>query len=381
MENNENKNFLSELVKYLNEDGYSSKISFEMFSEILTDHTIYHNDSKNDLIKSIKNFLNTLVTPITDFLPWKNEVNFKFQRNVKGFNKLKILVNSDYDYYDYDRVERDYIIYVMFEVLYRINYSLPELLIDELEEFKKLINLMKYIDREWWFRGHSNEKWDLDPTILRGINRDKTTVIDYVEMDKMYSKYGLTKKYKTVFTRHSLNYDFLAYMQHSTSYSPMIDFTTNFITAVSFALSNKSSINDFYNIDSSIVCVRPAKDIEISTGIKKYKVGVLRNSKTWTVGEVRLILTSFGRFFKPFADVSIERNMSNDRMKYQHGRFVMYDNFISFPNHSTPIDVSSRIIKIVIDRSIKEKLYEYVMSNYSHLKQDNLMNPYKYFSE
>jgi len=382
--------FVYLLKEYLSRYGYASRALDSDFYNALEEIRLYDiRENLFEIANEIHNFLSRILVPKQDLLNWNKSINLTFTRNVDGYIMLNRIVN-DIDYFiennDYEIPFKNYtkleLFYLYFEVNYRINYDIPEFHVKTLNDF---ISLAEGFNRktasDWWFRGHSNKNWDLVPTFLRNIDRSTTRIIDFYELDKIYNSYGLKQKYIKVFGYSSLDYSFLSYMQHSTSYSPMIDFTTKFWIAASFALNNKANINDFYNIDSAIICLNNNSKRKIENSISKLKIGVFSDNKTWTSKELITILKGMGVVYKPFADVSSSILRSNDRMKYQHGIFVMYDNFISFPNHSVPIDISSIIFKIVIDKNIKEELYNYIYNNMNEIRQFFLMNPYQFLAE
>lgn len=381
--------FIYVVKKYLDQYGYSSRINEIDFYKALDEigvRDIY--ESSIEIVQEIVDYLEKFVTPRENYSIWKRGISISFRRNVEGYFMLNRIVNH-FDDFDLDKeadifyrkINKRELFYLYFELSYRLNYGIPEFIVDNIRDF---INIANTFDDnsslKWWFRGHSNKSWDLVPTYLRNIDRTDTRIIDYNELGKIYRRYGLKQKYDNVFGYSSLDYNFLSYMQHSTSYSPMIDFTTKFWVATSFALSNKSNVNDFNNNDAAIICLNNNSKSSIENKIKNYKVGVLSNKK-WTSKDIKIILSGMGVMYNPFAEVYSSINRMNDRMKYQHGIFIMYDNFISFPTHSVPIDFSSVIFKIVISKDLKEDLYKYVYKNKNELRQLFLLNPYQYFAE
>ena len=122
-----------------------------------------------------------------------------------------------------------------------------------------LINSMVLIDgdnQELWYRGQSNYEWGLLPSFYRNFPYGRKYIpltIDERYLQKDYFEKGLMPKYMDIFDKtNKIDYDFLAFMQHAVSYSPLIDFTQDSTIAVSFALSNTNSFNDYQNKDSAI---------------------------------------------------------------------------------------------------------------------------------
>jgi hypothetical protein len=89
-----------------------------------------------------------------------------------------------------------------------------------------------------WFRGQANAEWGLLPSLYREWKMTFThNVIDFGDVSNFYEKTKLVSKYdstfKVPFDKDKLG--FLAYIQHATSCSPLLDFTEDFHIAAVFA--------------------------------------------------------------------------------------------------------------------------------------------------
>jgi hypothetical protein len=275
------------------------------------------------------------------------------------------------------------LLYLKFELQYRIKIDVPEITIQTLADyiyFEKVFAEPK-LHSKWVFRGQANEKWPLEASILRNINRSDTSIMNKQSIEKLYKEYELIDKYHNIFASSDLDYTFLSYMQHATSFSPFIDFTMNFIIATSFAMNNRSTVNDFFNNNSAIYCMPIIENQNIEQKIEEYRVGLLAANRNWSIEDLTILYQGMGTVYKPFADVTYSDDQTNDRMKYQKGIFILYENFISYTSSSVPYYFVNNMIKLVIHHSAKKEIYDYIYHHYQQYHQYFLMNPYQYFSE
>ena len=110
-----------------------------------------------------------------------------------------------------------------------------------------IYNYLKNHHNHYFFnRGQANFDWNLIPSIVREIvNTNENFRLDLKSIFKLYSfdgkKTSLLQRYNEAFPDSKvcrpsdINYRFLAWMQHTASYSPFIDFTKDFLIASSFA--------------------------------------------------------------------------------------------------------------------------------------------------
>lgn len=139
-------------------------------------------------------------------------------------------------------------------------------------------------------------------------------------------------------------YNKYAFMQHSCSYSPLVDFTKEPIVATSFALSNTSRVNDFRNEDSAVFCSINTRDnldvinhrwearnflvnefylqVIDAKAIKLGKDYVLRKAD----GSSRVLcFNSIDKLLDALTPkIKIIDITTNDRMLYQSGVFVCF---------------------------------------------------------
>ncbi|MFI3211409.1 MAG: FRG domain-containing protein [Peptostreptococcaceae bacterium] len=257
-----------------------------------------------------------------------------------------------------------------------------------------------------WYRGQCDFSWQLIPSFLRDIDDVITSINkDYLYRD--YTKKKLIEKYNKVFYPeiYEVSYEFLSFMQHAVSYSPFLDFTDSPIIATSFALSNNNKFNNYYSNEASIFeleCKEISDLSEISPlsyhlrfkpslfyvdTIEKMQK-VINNIKI-KMCETYIISDYFNKV-PTIMDVlnSITPNVimidlpTNDRMKYQQGKFVLFDNFVCVNgNIFYELNKNFRITKIKIEKRSKDKIREEIRKNHQPYTITNLLDPYNYFNE
>ena len=234
----------------------------------------------------------------------------------------------------------------------------------------------------FWYRGVKNiDEYDLFPSIYRTIKK-KYVHIDDKYIDKLYDINNLRDEYNKIFKDSSRN-EFLSYMQHAISFSPLIDFTNNIIIAGSFATSFTNAV-DFKNVDAGIFLLtrdeKMISDYEVhTTDIELYnkKLDLFSN-----IFGKQLFVCSLEDFYVKY---NIILNKSNDRMKYQDGLFlyirkaVFVNEKLLFPNSS------SKLFTIRIPYSgrglTKDKIIKDIDKNYKQYSVDYIMDPYLWFGK
>lgn len=177
----------------------------------------------------------------------------------------------------------------------------------------------------------------------------------------------------------------VSFFQHSISLSPLVDFTERIEVASFFALSNQISYNEFYNNDASLYLLYnnqdgSFKELDDDT-LKKIRMGVYKKGKR-TRDDYLKMYTVMGKLFNTNADVYISKGKTNDRMRYQSGAFVLYDNYIIDNLENTLLTThnsSVTILKIIIDKNVKKDILEYLIKEYPDFQLRYLMNPYMIF--
>ena len=93
-----------------------------------------------------------------------------------------------------------------------------------------MVSFQEKFPNKIFFRFESQYLWDISPSLIRNLNVKGDLDISYETLLKLYSENGfdgsLINKYKKFFAESSntesfnIDYKFLAWMQHSVSYSP-----------------------------------------------------------------------------------------------------------------------------------------------------------------
>lgn len=261
-----------------------------------------------------------------------------------------------------------------------------------------------------WFRGQSNSKWSLFPSFFRNIEnclKNKygkpipTVNIDYDYIVEDYKEKLLYKKYETILGS-SFYYEALAYMQHSVSYSPLLDFSDSCAIATRFALSNKSQFNNYFYENSTVYGFEVNKWSkyhvdqcfdQLYTSPVVYKVNslnaindIIENIKLTYVDTLQvgccpktnklLTIEEFINILTPdiiLIDVSV-----NDRMRYQQGKFVLFNNCVILKEQIFyQLNSNIKFIKYEIEHSSKESLLKKIKDGHEMYSINNMLDPYK----
>ncbi len=272
---------------------------------------------------------------------------------------------------------------------------------------------------ECWYRGQSDFSWSLIPSFFRGFAYTKKPIPETIDINKLiddYSKKGLLEKYKKIFDKNQVDYHFLSFMQHATSYSPLIDFTNEIVIATSFALSNKNKFNDYFKKPSAVYKLyleEPKTYIEYiehlngklfykdKLFLEKHVVktaadanNLIRNYKVYTCykyaigspigGNPITTIDEIINYLTPkFAFIDIP---TNDRMKYQKGGFLLfYDCLIINEKLFLEIIPGMLLQKFKIDNASnnKDKIIDAIKYNkvFCMYMPDKLLDPYEFFNE
>ena len=277
--------------------------------------------------------------------------------------------------------KRRMIIATMIYLLTSNDFSINDLPIDKTDFVNN--------DGRHWYRGQSDYEWHLTPSMFRNLSNvfTKDTSIDIKTIEQIYSNNGILKKWEDVFKEKKIDYRFLSYMQHSISYSPLLDFTADFPTAVSFSLSNRGAVNDFAYKDSSVFEI----EVEKNQMINAEKDALPTSFSIDYIPHEYVIGTSvLGKPMRTYDDiitaltpyfVMIDTE-SNDRMRYQRGKFIFFYDYLSIKGTvCTWLNKDLKVTKYRIKREEKNKWCEFLREKYPYLSVEKMMNPYNYFSD
>lgn len=334
-------------------------------------------------------FIYTL-TYINDFC-YKNDdcIRGDFDLSESVYDILKLAENSvlrkSFDEKTKFLLLKTHVMLVMFCLTNNPNKYVDELITPDLNLKNQNIGAV-------YFRGHTNDEYQLIPSMFRYLRvpkKDKFLHLNWEEIEKLYKKSGLIAKHKNIFYSDVVDYDFLAFMQHATSYSPLLDLTSNHIVALSFATTKNEfvSLETYLNKNASIIKFSLDNNLIIKDKLKEIDVYIFQRklSPCDMIGE-KLIFYSVPTDFNPSIEFMLSK--TNDRMKYQSGLF-MYYTFCVIVNGTLLLPYKKcKIIKYIIPPKAippqvldKRNIHNRIKSNKSQYDYDHLMNPYKYFSE
>ena len=276
-------------------------------------------------------------------------------------------------------------------------YESQPLDIKELEDIRILKNGI-------YFRGQSNYKFRVSPSIIRNLNESVYLDDDYY-YKVLKDEIGLEDKFNTLIRKDNLwmnRYNKYAFMQHSCSYSPLVDFTKNPIIATSFALSNASRINDFRNEDSAVFCLNNAREkIGVIHGryaarnflVNQFYLKVI-NADSIKLGEIYPIkkaddsvevlqFESIDVLLDALTpEIKIIDIPTNDRMLYQSGVFVCFYGCVCLRDFvAYELNPAFVLKKIRIPSKDKKRILSSIYANHREYDPEHLMDPYLYFTE
>ncbi len=391
---NENfQNFIKLLVNYLKTyTTYGKKVKFEnedkekiteLFSLILDNYNVseltttianYILKNKNEYDSSLDFSYSNIPSDSTKLYKYYKE---NIHNNLTLFN----------DYLENSRnKDKELYIYVTIVLIIEDVSNIKQKNVKTLDDFlKSLAHYEKNIkdkNLKVWYRGQTSSNWGLIPSFYRKIDRSKLMFFDKNAIFDKYNSYDLVIKYKNIFKYPTQDYDFFSYMQHSLSYSPLLDFTESFIIACSFALSNKGDVDDFYNHDSVVYAITFSDETTKEISWDNFKVATaIEPIENMKIDDWIKLISNMGK-------INVSPNIqyldfeTNDRMRYQKGRFIYFSSFVLFGDR---VNVKSTnevtFHKLRIDKKVKVEIYEYICEKYPQYTTKYLMNPYLWFTE
>lgn len=262
---------------------------------------------------------------------------------------------------------------------------------EKVESYDQLDNIFgKYVvnstDNIVYWRGQTHSNYGLIPSIFRNLNKNQW--FEKEDVFKLYEDEGLITKYKSVFDHvqlqalnNSINMKFFAYMQHSTSFSPLLDATERIEIATIFAnhFYEGTNFNDYRNSDSALFAFD-------SSVLKKFQDDDLVDFSIQYIHKKITPKTQlFGKYLWECKLVDLATHYylydakSNDRMKYQHGLFAFPYHGVIVGNKLLNVLDRTKIHKIIISKDCKQEIYKRIVKDNPQFDYDYLMNPYLYF--
>lgn len=281
---------------------------------------------------------------------------------------------------------------------------------DEIKYTEHMFNLSDSGDMLYFFRGQEDFSWNITPSLIRNLKVAKGHGL-YIDINSMYSLYSennysnsLKEKYNKTFEKRpviyarDINYYFLSWMQHAVSYSPLVDFTSDYAVASSFAVRANNPNLFLYN-DSAIYILELSKYYKICTDVKEVDkiissmhISFLKK-KIRPGKKIRLQDTNNRKHILDFStyDKIIDELIpefiiidipTNDRMLRQKGKFVLFYNYVAVKGEM----FRSLANKLHLEKHkifVKDKapLLQWLDKNKPDIKNSYLMNPYTFFND
>ena len=236
-----------------------------------------------------------------------------------------------------------------------------------------------------FYRGESDFNYSLLPSIYRNYNFKKyPQVICLNDLRAIYKDSNLLDKYKIIFGDEfeDIDYNFIAFMQHSKAYSPFLDLTKNHIIALSFATNTTIDCGKYFTSNSSIYRFKFEKNkiSNVKEEIKDFNIEIFKQrfSTNSFLKGIELYYSTY-KLLDP--KIYVFDEATNDRMKYQKGAFIFINQTIIINGIILlPMSYGS-ITKYKIAPKEKLRIYEYITKENRKYDYDHLMNPYKFFEE
>lgn len=278
---------------------------------------------------------------------------------------------------------------VMLHSFYRIKFlSKPDEVY--IEEFSEIQKLFAGTDHYKWFRGHSDIDWELVPSIFREIKENQIN-FSYNYLCNDLTRKDITRKLNTIFEYEIFDYRKLAYTQHSLGYGPLLDFTKSSKIAFSFALSNIENVSKFfhkkfcvYELDTfGIACFKSKK--AINKALKNLNIAAFKgNPHIESIIKTQIWIDLLTQ--KKESEIFLIDYQTNDRMRYQKGAFLLFNNVIivggrmilSLNKHQS---INQRLKRYVFSEENRLAFYNKFLTRYPEYKIRFLMDPYSYFKE
>lgn len=309
---------------------------------------------------------------------------------------------------DEDLFYRTLLKYVLYRALdEEFNSSIIMYPKDEIE-FAQYMNSK---NDKFLFRGQSDYSWQITPSLVRNLNVNDDLYINQITLYELYNEYGysdsLLARYNKSFKDKRINrpsmidYDFLSRMQHAVSYSPLVDFTSDYNVALTFALKASNPNNFMYNdsaiyfldvnhptLENKITNIADANKIIASTSISllnsKIKIGTIKTIKDAHGNPHTLSFKNYDEIVESILPKFLIIDIpTNDRMLIQKGKFVIFYDYVLVKGKMfSPFDNFKNIcVKHRISAKDKPRLLNWLHKHYPEVKESYLMDPYLIFRD
>lgn len=274
------------------------------------------------------------------------------------------------------------ILLLMFAVSANVTKNIDKLI-------DKDLNLLHREKQHTFYRGHSDEKYKLIPSIYRSLSFNENSFSFGIEtLYELYRKTNLINKYGKVFRHTTIDEEFCAFMQHSASYSPFLDLTKEYKVALSFATVCKDNLNLYLNKNSAVY------KFEFNENAIQSRINVDKIYAYFSKNKLRF----FSFFKKDYLmylapedfnpTICVSEKYSNDRMRYQKGAFLFFQSCVVINGYVLIPYKIGKVTKYIINcnnsktsQLSKDGIYKTIAKEFSEYDYDHLMNPYKFFAD
>lgn len=268
-----------------------------------------------------------------------------------------------------------------------IKYCFANCLIEKENENKDIK------DTRELYRGQSNYNWGIQPSIFRSMKEEETKIVDHEYLKNKYKEVGLLDKYEDMFKEENNPYHLFSFMQHACSYSPLIDLSEDKDIAITFALSNMSNFNEFYNTSAAVLTFKIMQSCFDNTLIEKqetinkffmneYKLYYYHSKKlplfeTIDIEKKTFSLCTFDEVIEALSPkFKIFTSKTNDRMINQKGCFIVFYDCLLLDDFQILYKLCDNLYVVKSELKKKDKLQ--YKSSLKH-KMEFLLDPYKKF--
>ncbi len=282
---------------------------------------------------------------------------------------------------DLNEDEKSLIIHLLtLHVIRRIN-MLSVLTIGEDVTF----DLLKKLDKtKAWYRGQTDIHQRLIPSYYRPQKTNDKVSLSSLQSD--YTRKGISAKLRGIFKGKNLDFTKVSFVQHTLSFTPLLDFSKNPYVATTFALEDKENDGALYVVDTSkAYMTRLSSEQKINQVLNDLHVEYYNNRP-----KIATLIRS--PLFRALVDGSVSSNFylfdveTNDRMRIQSGTFVLFNDVIFVKNHmivssQTKDALVGSIRMHRIKKEDKEALKQALVKKSERYTLTHLMEPYTYMKD
>lgn len=278
------------------------------------------------------------------------------------------------------------------------DFSADLIEINSIEEFENYLLEPFYQNKRIYYRGESAVSHSrlLIPTLFR----DKNKLVDnshvkIIDSSKIVEFYNKNEEYVNFYKKTFGNFDeenlysFLAFSQHYYGVSPLLDLTKDPFVAMSFALKNREEYNEnilFYTVEIKNIDDY-TNDISVANKwLRDYSVVVFNESNKPNIDALKYEIDRYKDYHNENKGRSVIDLTSpsaklidipmNDLVKFQHGVFLLLDDFILFGNGYLTKKIRDNFVvkKYIINKDICPQLLKIQLKKQPFYNYDDIVD-------